>query len=119
MGFPNMDWKRKLREEGYIELEGIRIELSLDNTFMDIDYIPRVLVYSEETGRWHVLRNPIPKGGTLEENWDNAVRVLEAIARGELKPDLGEPSVEERLVELLRKLEGLSFPPDFQSGRKR
>ena len=99
-----MDWKRKLREEGYIELDGLRIELSLDNTFLDIDYIPRVLVYAEETGRWHVLRNPIPKGKTLEEGWDNAVEVLDAIARGEVKPDLGEPSVEMRLVNVLRKL---------------
>ncbi|WP_297514113.1 hypothetical protein [Thermococcus sp.] len=102
-----MDWKRKLREEGYIELDGLRIELSLDNTFMDIDYIPRILVYSEETGRWHVLRNPIPKGRTLEENWDNAVKVLEAIARGEVKPDLGEPRVENQLVSVLRKLDAL------------
>ncbi|MEO2152286.1 MAG: hypothetical protein ABGW50_06500 [Thermococcus sp.] len=102
-----MDWKRKLREEGYIELDGLRIELSLDNTFMDIDYIPRVLVYSEETGRWHVLRNPIPKGRTLEESWDNAVKVLEVIARGEVKPDLGEPRVENQLVSVLRKLDAL------------
>jgi RNA:NAD 2'-phosphotransferase (TPT1/KptA family) len=99
-----MDWKRKLREEGYIELEGLRIELSLDNTFMDIDYIPRVLVYSEETGRWHVLRNPIPKGRTLEEGWDNAVKVLEEIAEGRIKPELGEPGVERCLVSVLRKL---------------
>jgi len=102
-----MDWRRKLREEGYVELDGLRIELSLDNTFLDIDYIPRVLVYSEETGRWHVLRNPIPKGKTLEESWDNAVDVLDAIARGEVKPDLGEPEVEERLVATLRKFEEL------------
>ncbi|NJE54325.1 hypothetical protein [Thermococcus sp. 21S9] len=100
-----MDWKRKLREDGYIEFDGLRIELSLDNTFMDIDYIPRVLVYSEKTGRWHVLRNPIPKGRTLEEGWDNAVKVLDAIAKGELKPDLGEPAVEELLVRLLKALE--------------
>ncbi|WP_297062166.1 hypothetical protein [Thermococcus sp.] len=102
-----MDWKRKLREEGYIELDDMRIELSLDNTFLDIDYIPRVLVYSEETGRWHVLRNPIPKGKTLEESWDNAVEVLDAIVRGEIKPDLDEPSVETRLVNTLRELNGL------------
>ncbi len=102
-----MDWKRKLREEGYIELDGLRIELSLDNTFMDIDYIPRILVYSEETGRWHVLRNPIPKGRTLEKSWDNAVKVLEAIARGDVKPDLGEPRVENQLVSVLRKLDAL------------
>jgi len=97
-----MDWKRKLREEGYVELDGLRIELSLDNTFLDIDYIPRVLVYSEKTGRWHVLRNPIPKGKTLEESWDNAVKVLESIAGGKVKPDLGEPSVEEALIRVLR-----------------
>jgi len=102
-----MDWKRKLREEGYIELDGLRIELSLDNTFLGIDYVPRVLVYSEATGRWHVLRNPIPKGKTLEEGWDNAVRVLEAIARGEVKPELEEPTVENQLVAVLRKLDAL------------
>ncbi|ASJ07618.1 hypothetical protein A3L08_01865 [Thermococcus pacificus] len=100
------DWKRRLREEGYIELDGLRIELSLDNTFLDLDYIPRVLVYSEETGRWHVLRNHIPKGKTLEESWDNAVKVLEEIAEGRVRPDLGEPRVEERLVSVLRELEG-------------
>ncbi|GAB6136624.1 hypothetical protein [Thermococcus prieurii] len=102
-----MDWKRKLLEEGYIELDGLRIELSLDNTFMDIDYIPRVLVYSEETGRWHVLRNPIPKGRTLEEGWDNAVKVLEMITRGEVEPDLGDPEMGKRLVSVLRKLDAL------------
>lgn len=98
-----MDWRRKLRKEGYVELDGMRIELSLDNTFMDIDYIPRVLVYSEKTGRWHVLRNPISKGRTLEEGWDNAVKVLEAIAEGRVKPELGEPSVEEALIQALRR----------------
>ncbi|AIU69223.1 hypothetical protein TEU_02075 [Thermococcus eurythermalis] len=99
-----MDWKRKLRKEGYLELDGLRIELSLDNTFMDIDYIPRVLVYSEATGRWHVLRNPIPKGETLEESWDNAVEVLDAIARGEVRPELEDSSVEEQLITVLRSL---------------
>ncbi|WP_099209365.1 hypothetical protein [Thermococcus henrietii] len=102
-----MDWKRKLLEEGYIELDGLRIELSLDNTFMDIDYIPRILVYSEETGRWHVLRNAIPKGRTLEESWNNAVKVLEMMVRGEVKPELEAPPVERRLVSALRKLEML------------
>jgi len=100
-----MGWKRELRENGYVEVDGLRIELSLDNTFIDVEYVPRVLVYSEETGRWHVLRNPIPRGETLEESWDSAVRVLEGIARGEVEPDLGHPFVEERLVQVLRRLE--------------
>jgi len=100
-----MNWKRQLREEGYVEIGDLRIELSLDNTFLDLEYIPRVIVYSDETKRWHVLRNPIPKGRTLEDGWDNAVKVLEDIARGKLKPDLGDRLVEEKLVSLLRKLE--------------
>ncbi|NJE04214.1 hypothetical protein [Thermococcus sp. MV11] len=99
-----MDWKRKLREEGYIELEGFRVELTLDNTFMDLDYIPRIIVYDEETGRWHVLRNPIPKGKTLEESWDNAVGVLERIARGEEEPVFGEEGVGERFLRALGDL---------------
>ena len=101
-----MEWKRKLREEGFIEVGEFRVELSLDNTFMDIDYIPRVLVYSERTGRWHVLRNPIPKGRTLEECWDNAVRVLEKIARGLERPVLDDEGTSLRLWEVLKSLEG-------------
>ncbi len=100
------DWKRKLREEGYLELEGFRVELTLDNTFMDLDYIPRIIVYDEETERWHVLRNPIPKGETLEENWDNAVEVLARIARGEEEPKFGEEGVAERFARALGTLEG-------------
>ena len=98
------DWTRRLREEGYLELGEFRLELSLDNTFMDLDYIPRVIIYDERTERWHVLRNPIPKGKTLEEGWDNAVEVLKRIARGEEEPDLGETEVTERFARTLRKL---------------
>jgi hypothetical protein len=98
------DWKRKLREEGYIEIPGFRIELTLDNTFMDLDYIPRIIVYDEETGKWHVLRNPIPKGSTLEENWDNAVAVLERIVAGEDASIFGEVDVAGRFVRALKSL---------------
>ncbi|WP_297510729.1 hypothetical protein [Thermococcus sp.] len=99
-----MKWKRKLRDEGYIEVDGFRIELSLDNTFLDLDYIPRIIVYDEETSRWYVLRNPIPKGKTLEEGWDNAVEVLEAIARGDVEPILGNDEVGKRLRKALLNL---------------
>ncbi|NJE10913.1 hypothetical protein [Thermococcus sp. MAR1] len=99
-----MDWKKLLREDGFVEVDGFRIELSLDNTFMDLDYIPRVLFYDPPTGRWHVLRNPIPKGNSLEESWDNAVEVLEHIAAGNEKPILGDDAVAERFVEFLKRL---------------
>ena len=99
-----MDWKKLLREDGFVEVDGFRIELSLDNTFMDLDYIPRVLFYDPPTGRWHVLRNPIPKGRDLEENWDNAVEVLERIAAGNEKPILDDEAVAERFVEFLKRL---------------
>jgi hypothetical protein len=98
------NWMKRLREDGFLEVEGFRIELTLDNTFMDIEYIPRIIVYDEETSRWHVLRNPIPKGKTLEENWDNAVDVLERIARGGEMPLFDDPEVEERFAEALRRL---------------
>ena len=101
-----MDWAKKLREDGFVEVSGFRIELSLDNTFMDIDYIPRVLVYSEKTGRWHVLRNPIPKGETLEESWDNAVEVLKRIAAGLEEPVLDDEETARLLGEVLRSLQG-------------
>jgi hypothetical protein len=101
-----MDWAKKLREDGFVEVSGFRIELSLDNTFMDIDYIPRVLVYSEKTGRWHVLRNPIPKGETLEESWDNAVEVLKRIATGLEEPVLDDEETARLLGEVLRSLQG-------------
>lgn len=81
-----MNWKKQLREDGYLEIQGFRIELTLDNTFLDLDYIPRIIVYDEKTSRWYVLRNPIPKGKTLEENWDNAVEVLEMIVKGRSSP---------------------------------
>ncbi|WP_297497348.1 hypothetical protein [Thermococcus sp.] len=99
-----MEWERKLREEGFIEVGDFRIELTLDNTFLDLDYIPRVIVYDEETSCWHVLRNPIPKGKSLKEGWDNAVKVLEAIARGDADPVLGDDEVGERLQKALREL---------------
>lgn len=99
-----VSWKRQLRENGFIEVGGFRIELTLDNTFMDIDYIPRIAVFWEENGRWHVLRNSIPKGRTLEEGWDNAVKLLEKIVAGEEKPMFDDPSVERAFVETLRVL---------------
>ncbi|WP_367884074.1 hypothetical protein [Thermococcus sp. JCM 11816] len=61
-----MNWKKQLREEGCLEIPGFRIELTLDNTFLDLDYIPRIIVYDEKTSRWYVLRNPpYPK----EKRW--------------------------------------------------
>ncbi|MBP1911321.1 hypothetical protein [Thermococcus stetteri] len=96
-------WKKKLREEGYLEIPGFRIELTLDNTFLDLDYIPRIIVYDEETSHWYVLRNPIPKGKTLEENWDRAVGVLEKIVRGELKPNFENEELSNRFLMTVRK----------------
>ncbi|WP_297068257.1 hypothetical protein [Thermococcus sp.] len=109
------DWKKRLREEGVLEIEGFRIELTLDNTFMDLDYILRIIVYDERSGRWHVLRNPISRGKTLEENWDNAVGLLERIAAGRELPMLGDEEVSERLAHALL---GLSrIPNDPGRGR--
>ncbi|ASJ01746.1 hypothetical protein A3K92_08450 [Thermococcus gorgonarius] len=99
-----MNWKKQLREEGFLEFKGFRIELTLDNTFMDLDYIPRIAVFWEGDGHWHVLRNPIPKGRTLEENWDNAVEVLERIIRGEEKPNFENPDVEKAFAEAIKAL---------------
>jgi hypothetical protein len=95
-------WKKKLREEGYLEIPGFRIELTLDNTFLEFDYIPRIIVYDEVTSRWYVLRNPVPKGRTLEEGWDNAVKVLESILDGEDIPKFGDEDVSERFLKALR-----------------
>ena len=100
-----MDWKRQLREDGFVEVDGFRIELSLDNTFMDLDYIPRVLFYDPPTGRWHVLRNPISKGKRLEENWDRAVEVLCRILEGKETPVFGEEGVAERFLRVLERLD--------------
>ncbi len=96
-----MEWKKRLREDGFIEFGGFRVELTLDNTFMDVGYIPRIAVYDDLTGRWHVLRNPIPRGRTLEESWDNAVALLERIAGGKEWPVLGDDEVSERLARAL------------------
>ncbi|BAD86294.1 hypothetical protein, conserved [Thermococcus kodakarensis KOD1] len=98
-----MNWKKQLREDGYLEIQGFRIELTLDNTFLDLDYIPRIIVYDEKTSRWYVLRNPIPKGKTLEENWDNAVEVLEMIVKGEIEPNLGDEDVSNRFLRVLKR----------------
>ncbi|WP_456368642.1 hypothetical protein [Thermococcus sp.] len=100
---PPETWKKKLRNDGYLEIPGFRIELSLDNTFLDLDYIPRIIVYDEVTGRWHVLRNPIPKGKTLEEGWDNAVEVLESILTGEDIPKFGDEDVSKRFLKAARR----------------
>ncbi len=110
-----MEWKKRFREEGFIEVREFRVELTLDNTFMDFDYIPRIAVYDDLTGRWHVLRNPIPRGRTLEENWDNALRLLERIVAGDELPMLDDEGVSERLVNALL---GLSSAPCAQ-GRER
>jgi len=98
-----MDWKEKLLEEGFIEVGPFRVELTLDQTFMDLEYIPRVAVYDEVTGSWYVLRNPIPRGETLDESWRNAVEVLERVCL-EGNADLGEEEVSRRFVAALRSL---------------
>jgi len=98
-----MDWRETLLEEGYIEVGNFRIELTLDNTFLDIDYIPRVAIYSKETGRWYVLRNPIERGNTLSEGWKNAVAMLERICAGE-EPLLPDEDVARRFSAALRTL---------------
>jgi predicted RNase H-like HicB family nuclease len=106
-----MEWKRakrQLLEEGFLEFWDFRIELTLDNTFLDLDYIPRIVVYWEGDGRWHVMRNPIPKGRTLEESWQNAVKVLEMILKGYIEPDLGDELVSRKFALALRKTFGIN-----------
>ncbi len=98
-----MDWKKRLLEDGFIEVGPFRVELTLDNTFLEMDYIPRVAVYDGETARWYVLRNPIPKGTTLDEGWRNAVDVLEEVCRQE-NADLGDPEVSRRFIEIFSSL---------------
>jgi hypothetical protein len=100
-----MKWdeaRKELLEEGFIEFGPFRVELTLDNTFMEIDHIPRVAVYWEVDGRWHVLRNPIPKGKTLDEGWTNAVDLLEAILRGEEWPRFNNEPLERAFVDAIR-----------------
>jgi hypothetical protein len=104
-----MEWeeaKRKLLKEGFLEIPGFRIELTLDNTFLDLEYIPRIAVYWEGDGRWHVLRNPIPGGETLDEGWRNAVLILEKIIEGEMEPDLGDQMASDEFISTLRRTFG-------------
>jgi len=98
-----MDWKKALLEDGFIEVGPFRVELTLDQTFMELDYIPRIAVYDEVTGAWYVLRNPIPKGETLDESWKNAVEVLEDVCRRK-NADLGNPEVSRRFIEVFSHL---------------
>jgi hypothetical protein len=100
-----MEWeeaRKVLLEEGFIEFGSFRIELTLDNTFMEIDYIPRVAVYWEGDGKWHVLRNPIPKGKKLAEGWKNAVDLIEAILKGKEWPRFDDEPLERAFVEEIR-----------------
>ncbi len=97
------EFRERLLSEGFVELDDLRIELTLDNTFMDIEYIPRIAVYSNRTKRWYVLRNPIKPGERLDEGWKNAVEVLKKIISGEVQPDLNDPDLEIEFVESLRK----------------
>jgi len=106
MGMKWDEAKETLLRDGFIEFADFRIELTLDNTFLDIDYIPRVAVYYEGDGRWHVLRNPIPKGETLEEGWRNAVEVLERVLRGDVQPDLGSEDVSAEFLRQFRRTFG-------------
>lgn len=99
-----MDWKRQLRRDGFLEIDGFRIELSLDNTFMDLEYIPRIIVYDYENGKWHVLRNPIEGSSSFEELWDNAVETLERIVNGEEEPIFGDEEVGKRFIKSLKAL---------------
>lgn len=94
--------REQLLEEGYLEIGDFRIELTLDNTFMDFEYIPRIAVYHHGRGRWYVVRNPIPKGERLDECWENAVRFLERVIKGEVTPDLGDDEVSKEFTEVLR-----------------
>lgn len=98
-----MDWKKRLLEDGFIEVGPFRVELTLDNTFLEMDYIPRIAVYDGETARWYVLRNPIPKGESLDEGWKNAVDVLEEVCR-QKNADLGDPEVSRRFIETFSSL---------------
>ena len=98
-----MDWKKRLLEDGFIEVGPFRVELTLDNTFLEMDYIPRIAVYDGETARWYVLRNPIPKGETLDEGWKNAVDVLEEVCR-QKNADLGDCEVSRRFIETFSSL---------------
>jgi len=100
-----MEWRearKTLLEEGFIEFGPFRVELTLDNTFMELEYIPRVAVYWNVDGRWHVLRNPIPKGKSLNEGWENAVNLLEAILLGEERPRFDDEPLERAFVDALR-----------------
>ncbi|EEB73512.1 hypothetical protein [Thermococcus sp. AM4] len=97
------EFRELLLTEGFVELDDLRIELTLDNTFMDLEYIPRIAVYSGRTGRWHVLRNPIKPGKRLDEGWENAVEVLWKIITGSAKPDFGDPDLERDFLETLRR----------------
>lgn len=60
-----MNWKKQLREDGYLEIQGFRIELTLDNTFLDLDYIPRIIVYDEKLPAGTSSGTPYPK----EKRW--------------------------------------------------
>lgn len=93
--------KAQLLREGYLEVGDFRVELTLDNTFLDFEYVPRVAVYHGKRG-WYVVRNPIPKGERLDECWENAVSFLEKVVRGEVIPDLGEEEVSREFAEALR-----------------
>lgn len=101
-----VNWKEALLSEGFIEVGEFRVELSLDNTFLGIDYLPRLIVYDSETRRWYVLRNPIPKGTTLKESWKNAAEVLERIVSGIEEPLLPDEDVSSRFARTVRKFLG-------------
>ncbi|AJC71568.1 hypothetical protein X802_04825 [Thermococcus guaymasensis DSM 11113] len=97
------EFRGQLLSEGFVELGDFRIELTLDNTFMDIAYIPRIAVYSRGRGKWYVLRNSIKSGNKLDEGWENAVEVLKKIISGDVQPDFNDPDLEMKFVESLRK----------------
>ena len=98
-----MEVKKRLLSEGFLEVGDFRIELTLDNTFLEIEYIPRIAVYSKSEDRWYVLRNPIRPGKRLDEGWRNAVDLLEGIVSGKVEPDFGGSEVEKRFVEVIKK----------------
>ncbi len=97
------EFRGQLLSEGFVELGDFRIELTLDNTFMDVAYIPRIAVYSRGRDKWYVLRNPIKPGNKLDEGWENAVKVLREILTGSAEPDFNDPDLEREFLETLRR----------------
>lgn len=79
-----MDWKEKLRKDGYINVGEFVVELSLDMECpcKDGGVYPAITVYDHKTERWYYIDEPFESVNNFREAWEIATKTLEGYIEG-------------------------------------